>query len=258
MTGWFKLWRYLFTKPIWTDSTPEQKTILITLMGMVNYESSRWVWRGEGFDLVPGQVITSINKIKEKAGKGVTDQNVKTSIAKFKNLEFLTNESTNAGRLITIINWEIYQGDDPDTNKVVNRWLTDRSPTVGKKLTNPLVVTRVKEKKERSKEVKKEYYGEFVTLTDEEYKKLESKFGIVKTKQMIDILDNAKGAKGYKYKSDYRAILSWVVGKVQKEYVASAQILDEVEKDTRTPEEQKAGMEKFRKFASGLKLKGVD
>lgn len=32
---------------------------------------------------------------------------------------------------------------------------------------------------------------------------------------MIEILDNYKGAKGKRYKSDYRAILSWVVNRLE-------------------------------------------
>jgi len=36
---------------------------------------------------------------------------------------------------------------------------------------------------------------------------------------MIDKLDNAKGSKGYKYKSDYRAILNWVAADVLKNKV---------------------------------------
>lgn len=77
-----------------------------------------------------------------------------------------------------------------------------------------------KRKNIKKEKLPKKAYREFVSLTDDEYKKLEDKFGIEKTKQMIDILDNAKGAKGYKYKSDYRAILSWVVDKVEKEDIA--------------------------------------
>lgn len=123
MTGWLKLWRFLFTKPIWKNSSPEQKTVLITLMGMVNYQSNQWEWEGEKLDLVPGQVVTSISKIQEIAGKGISPQNVRSSIEKFESLEFLTNESRKTGRLITIINWEIYQGEDPDVNKVISKWL---------------------------------------------------------------------------------------------------------------------------------------
>jgi hypothetical protein len=65
--------------------------------------------------------------------------------------------------------------------------------------------------KVQEKDKDKVNYGEFVSMTEKEYNKLELRFGIDETKAMVEILDNAKGAKGYKYKSDYRAILSWVV-----------------------------------------------
>ena len=39
------------------------------------------------------------------------------------------------------------------------------------------------------------------------------------TKRMIEILDNYKGAKGKRYKSDYRAILTWVVDRYNEEIV---------------------------------------
>ena len=34
---------------------------------------------------------------------------------------------------------------------------------------------------------------------------------------MIEILDNYKGSKGKKYRSDYRAILNWVVNRYNEE-----------------------------------------
>ena len=73
-------------------------------------------------------------------------------------------------------------------------------------------------KKEYNKKkpiIKKNQYAEFVKMTEVEYTKLIEKHGKAATLKMIEILDNAKGAKGYKYKSDYRAILSWV----EKEYL---------------------------------------
>lgn len=57
-------------------------------------------------------------------------------------------------------------------------------------------------------------YAEFVYMTTAEYEKLVSKYGEADTRRLIEKLDNAKGSKGYEYKSDYRAILSWVVGEV--------------------------------------------
>lgn len=74
--------------------------------------------------------------------------------------------------------------------------------------------SKLKESKLKERKVK---YGDFVSMTPEEYQKLVIKFGEEETKAMIDILDNYKGANGKNYKSDYRAILSWVVNRYQEE-----------------------------------------
>ena len=60
-------------------------------------------------------------------------------------------------------------------------------------------------------------YAEYVHMTEVEHKKLIEQYGEEKTARMIEALDNYKGSKGKQYKSDYRAILSWVVDKVEKE-----------------------------------------
>ena len=67
-------------------------------------------------------------------------------------------------------------------------------------------------------EVEKKKYAEYVSMTEEEYGKLVEAHGEEKTKRMIEVLDNYKGSKGKTYKNDYRAILSWVVDRVNEEY----------------------------------------
>lgn len=109
MDGWIKLYRQLLEKSIWKNSTPEIKTILITFLLMANHSSNEWEWRGKKYNLKPGQFITSLDKISKKCGKGVSIQNVRTAIKKFEGIGFLTNESTNQERLITITNWDLYQ-----------------------------------------------------------------------------------------------------------------------------------------------------
>ena len=68
-------------------------------------------------------------------------------------------------------------------------------------------------------EQKKEKYfdAEFVTLTEAEFQKLINEHGEVAVRRMVVILDNYKGANGKKYKSDYRAILNWVVDRYKEE-----------------------------------------
>lgn len=63
----------------------------------------------------------------------------------------------------------------------------------------------------------KNKYAEFVSMTEEEYQKLVAKYGEPMTNRMIEVLNNYKGSKGKKYKSDYLAILNWVVDRVKKE-----------------------------------------
>lgn len=67
----------------------------------------------------------------------------------------------------------------------------------------------------------KQSFGEYVKMTEEEHGKLVAQYGASKTKEMIAVLDNYKGSKGQTYKSDYRAILSWVVGKCEAVKIAT-------------------------------------
>lgn len=66
------------------------------------------------------------------------------------------------------------------------------------------------------KEEEKIHFAEFVSMTNAEYDKLISTYGKNFTDQCINSLDNYKGSSGKKYKSDYRAILSWVIDKVKQ------------------------------------------
>lgn len=77
--------------------------------------------------------------------------------------------------------------------------------------------SKVKESKVKESKVKKNIYAEFVSMTEDEYKKLVHEHGEEKVKEMIRVLDNYKGSKGKTYKSDYRAILTWVVDRVVKQ-----------------------------------------
>ena len=141
MVGWLKLYRDLGDKPIWLESTSDQRSVLVALLMMVNYEPNKWEWQGKQYECMPGQVITSLPKIAERSGKGVSIQNVRTALKRFGKLGFLTDESTNKNRLITIVNWGFYQALDDESNRQTNKQLTGNQQA-----TNSYI---------RSKEVKK-------------------------------------------------------------------------------------------------------
>ena len=67
------------------------------------------------------------------------------------------------------------------------------------------------------KKVPKKMYAENVKMTESEYNNLVERYSEEGARWMITKLDNYKAARGMMYKSDYRAILNWVVKEWQKE-----------------------------------------
>lgn len=167
--GYFKLWRELFTKPIWLNSTPEQKTIFITLLAMANFNEKEWEWKDKKFKADKGQFVTSLDSIARNCGKGITIQNVRTALKRFEKLEFLTNESTKTGRLITIVNWHIYQGAEDEPNNEDNNDPTKTQQRPNKDLT-PREEGK-KDKKERRNYIYHEIYNHYLSLDLVKHKK---------------------------------------------------------------------------------------
>ena len=82
------------------------------------------------------------------------------------------------------------------------------------KVEESKVEDNAREQKPKPEKIK---YADFVSLTNAEYTALVAKLGEEGTKRCIEILDNYKGATGKRYKSDYRAILNWVVERYEEE-----------------------------------------
>lgn len=96
---------------------------------------------------------------------------------------------------------------------------------------NKVKESKVKENKinknNKKEQEEKIHFAEFVSMTNAEYEKLVSTHGKEVADQCITILDNYKGANGKAYKSDYRAILNWVIDKVQQKSKANKSAIEE-------------------------------
>lgn len=133
--GYFKTYRALFNNVIWLNSTPEQKAVLFTVLSKANWNDNSWEWQGKKYQCKPGEFISSYAKIAKAAGKGISTQNVRTALKRFKKLDFLTVQSTGGyqdGIKVIINNWAIYQAD---VNRPTNRPLTDIQQTPNSFLT---------------------------------------------------------------------------------------------------------------------------
>lgn len=112
---------------------------------------------------------------------------------------------------------EMYQIKKEKTRKKVQEW---REKQADRECVTDYVpvsnLPKVKESKVNKNKDNK-IYSEFVSMLPDEYEKLIQKYGEPNTLKFIEKLNNYKGAKGVKYKSDYLAILNWVVKEVLKE-----------------------------------------
>jgi len=145
--GWIKLHRRMQDSLVWESCNSKQRDVLINLLMMANHQQKDWLWMGKRYTAKPGQFVTSLDSIKAKCSKDVSIQNIRTTLVLLSNLDFLTDESTKKGRLITILNWTYYQGGEDDTNKAPNRHLTDNQQTTNRQLTANKNVKNVKNEK---------------------------------------------------------------------------------------------------------------
>ena len=106
-----------------------------------------------------------------------------------------------------------------NTNTITITNTNTKTNTSTKTENAPALVSQNESKPKKSKKTspQKKSYAEYVTLTEEEYSKLVNQYGEEATQWCIWKLDNYKGSNGKKYASDYRAILSWVIGTYQEE-----------------------------------------
>ena len=139
--------RELIEKPIWKTATAEQKAVLITVLILANHRENTWIWQGKQFSVQPGQFITSSTNLA--AAAGVSRQNVRSALLRLTKYGFLTYESTKTGMLVSIVNWEIYQGNgsggQPTTQPRANQ-----EPTKGQPRANQGPTTNKNDKNDKN------------------------------------------------------------------------------------------------------------
>jgi len=113
--GWLRLWRKLLTKRIWCETNPVEKTIMITLLLMVNFKPTEATWKEKTITLKPGSMITTIQDIVYRSHSDLVPDAIESALDRFENtFEFLKQKelkNEQHKRLITILNWRQYQQD---------------------------------------------------------------------------------------------------------------------------------------------------
>jgi biotin operon repressor len=125
--NWIKLHRKMLEWE-WYDDINTCR-LFIHLLLRVNWEPKKW----HGIDVLPGQIITSREKLS--AETGLTQQAIRTALNRLKSTNGITNESTNNFSLITVINWESYQSYGQQSTNETTSELTSEQPATNQQLT---------------------------------------------------------------------------------------------------------------------------
>lgn len=202
MEGWIKLHRKILECDFWlSDEKYDCRSAWIDLLLLANHRDRQMLFDGNLIEVKRGQYITSVRKLGERWHWG----NAKT-LKYLRTLEMLgmiTKKSNSSRTLLTIVNYEVYQGDENAEGNAY-RTLAERSSTTNKNIKNEKNVKNI--------------YGEYkhVRLTTSEFEKLNADYGETRTQEAITYLDEYIEMKGYKAKSHNLAIRKWVFDAVDR------------------------------------------
>lgn len=129
--SYVKLYRKTLQNEWWDDLNTMRLWFYLLLS--VNWVDKKW----HGMIIKKGQIMTSVKKLA-KATK-ISYQSIRTSLERLKSTNQVTCETTQGGTLITVVKWELYQGDsgvpNEQTNELPNKELTSGQQASNEQLT---------------------------------------------------------------------------------------------------------------------------
>ncbi len=186
--GFIKLHRQLLEWE-WYDDINTFR-LFTHLLLKANYEPKKW----HGIDIGIGQFLTSRETLARETA--LSEQQVRTALTKLKSTNEITSQATNNYSLISITNWEKWQG----SNQPSNNPSTSYQPAINQPSTTTKEV-----KKERSKDTKEidtSLFDNFWVLYPRKINKADAKkiFTNIIKKGVVDYETIIIGVKNYNEK----------------------------------------------------------
>ena len=199
MQGWIKLHRKIMYSPVWNE--PGILKLWLYCILKASHKEREILLGQQVINLQPGQFITGRNSLHNDFNKGVKPANRVSAttlwrwMKMFEKCSNIVLKTNNKYSLVTIVNWEKYQGSEQEMNS--KRTANEQQMNTNKNVKNV-------------KNVNKKEYAPFVKMTEEEHQKLITDYGETIISEMIEDLNNWKGGKGKRTKSDYLTIRAWI------------------------------------------------
>ena len=119
--GFIKLYRSILNWEWWNDDKTFR--VFIFLLLNANWEDTRY----RGHIIPKGSLVCGRKKLAKSLG--MSEQSVRTSLEHLKSTNEITIKPTNKFSIITIVNWEKFQGQAQQTNQQTNQQINQRLTT---------------------------------------------------------------------------------------------------------------------------------
>ena len=129
--GYVKLWRKCLDSGLLKNPTAWQ--LFGYLLLKATHRAHRQLVGGMVFDLQPGDVIFGRSKAADDLCVG--EQSIRTALKLLEKLEIVTSKPTNKCTVISFVNWDRYQDEQPAPNQQTNQHLTSNQPAPNQHLT---------------------------------------------------------------------------------------------------------------------------
>ena len=216
--GWIKIYRKIREHAFFQEKRIFSRfEAWVDLILQANHKDARVLLGNELIEVQRGSFITSEVKLMERWKW--SKSKVRSFLTLLQDDEMIVKKTDRKKTTLSICNYSLYQDLETIKEPIKNRQQTASRP---QKDTNK---NEKNEKNEKNKDLnpptplkQKFKYAEFVSLDNDEYSSLVAKLGSEERfNRCVEILDNYKGASGKRYKSDYRAILNWVIARLEEE-----------------------------------------
>lgn len=121
MSGWIKLYRTILENPVICKDA-EHFAVWSYLLLKATHTEMEVIFAGKKMTLQPGQLITGRKQIAEHFK--IAESKVQRILKKLESEQQIEQQTSNKNRLISIVNWNVYQKSEQQTEQQVNNKCT--------------------------------------------------------------------------------------------------------------------------------------
>lgn len=208
MATWVKLYRKLEDSSFYLDSRIVHLWVHILIKARAFEEKT--IFGGNEITLNPGQFVTGRKKLSRETG--IEESKIQRSLKVFEKCLMIEQQTNSQSRLITVLNWDTYQGSEQQMNN---------KRTANEQQMNTIKESKKEERKNKNNTSKPENINKGKTeapnVTDFEITENLQKWSIekgVSPDQLEKYIEECliwHGAKGNRYKNWSKTIQNWIL-----------------------------------------------